>query len=169
MAKDKINTEENFFQRLISMFLGNSDPEAEKKRLLKATAKELSHSKYKFYKYSSDEALPQLAKFFYDIYKIIAPAQAMIQGIQNPNAIKNAVINHALTENQHELASKLTEESILEQAKTVPINQLSEQIKTNLSTFITDFDTEKIQQIDKLYSKIEFYHTHSHQLLLCYP
>ena len=154
MAKDKINTEENFFQRLISMFLGNSDPEAEKKRLLKATAKELSHSKYKFYKYSSDEALPQLAKFFYDIYKIIAPAQAMIQGIQNPNAIKNAVINHALTENQHELASKLTEESILEQAKTVPINQLSEQIKTNLSTFITDFDTEKIQQIDKLYSKI---------------
>ena len=57
----------------------------------------------------------------------------MIQGIQNPNAIKNAVINHALTENQHELASKLTEEAILEQAKTVPINQLSEQIKTNLS------------------------------------
>ena len=50
MAKDKINTEENFFQRLISMFLGNSDPEAEKKRLLKATAKELSRSKYKFYK-----------------------------------------------------------------------------------------------------------------------
>ena len=51
----------NFFQKIISMFFGNSDPEAEKKRLLKGIAKDLSHSKYKFYKFSTDEALPQLA------------------------------------------------------------------------------------------------------------
>ena len=142
MADKKTHSEENFFQRLISMFLGNSDPEAEKKRLLKSIAKELSRSKYKFYKFSSDEALPQLAKLFYDIYKIIAPAQAMIQGIQNPNAIKNAVINFTLTEKQHELASQLTEEAIMEQSQKVPLNQLCEQVKTNLSNFITDFDTE---------------------------
>lgn len=154
MANNKTNTEENFFQRLISMIFGNSDPEAEKKRLLKAIAKDLSHSKYKFYKFSSDEALPQLAKFFYEIYKIIAPAQAMIQGIQNPNAIKNAVINYVLSEKQHELASQLTEEAILELSQKMPLNQLSEQVRSNLSNFITDFDTEKIQQIDKLYSKI---------------
>lgn len=154
MANNKSNTEENFFQKIISMFLGNSDPEAEKKRLLKAIAKDLSRSKYKFYKFSSDEALPQLAKFFYEIYKIIAPAQAMIQAIQNPNAIKNAVINYALTEKQHELAEQLTEESIMELSQKVPLNQLTEQVKTNLSNFITDFDTDRIQQIDKLYSKI---------------
>lgn len=154
MADKKTHSEENFFQRLISMFLGNSDPEAEKKRLLKSIAKELSRSKYKFYKFSSDEALPQLAKLFYDIYKIIAPAQAMIQGIQNPNAIKNAVINFTLTEKQHELASQLTEEAIMEQSQKVPLNQLCEQVKTNLSNFITDFDTEKIQEIDRLYSKV---------------
>lgn len=154
MAKDKIKKEENFFQRLISIFLGNSDPEVEKKRLLKGIAKDLSRSKYKFYRFSSDEALPQLAKFFYDIYKTIAPAQAMIQGIQNPNAIKNAVISFSLTDRQHELANQLTEEAIMEQSQKVPLNQLSEQIKTNLSNFITDFDTEKIQQIDKLYSKV---------------
>ena len=138
MANNTNNTEENFFQKIISMFFGNSDPEAEKKRLLKGIAKDLSHSKYKFYKFSTDEALPQLAKFFYDIYKIIAPAQAMIQGIQNPNAIKNAVINYVLSEKQHELASQLTE-----------------QVKTNLSEFITEFDTDKIQAIDKLYTKVE--------------
>lgn len=157
MADTKKNADENFFQRLISMFFGNSDPEAEKKRLLKAISKELSRSKYKFYKFSSEEALPQLAKFFYEIYKIIAPAQAMIQSIQNPNAIKNAVINHSLTDNQHEIASQLTEESIMEMSKKIPFNQLTEQVKSNLSTFITDFDTEKIQQIDKLYTKIALF------------
>ena len=155
MAINTNNTEENFFQKLISMFFGNSDPEAEKKRLLKGIAKDLSHSKYKFYKFSSDEALPQLGKFFYDIYKTIAPAQAMIQGIQNPNAIKNAVINYTLSENQHELASQLTEEAIIEQSQRVPLSQLTEEVKTNLSNFITDFDTDKIQAIDKLYTKVE--------------
>ncbi len=154
MADKKTNTEENFFQRLISMFLGNVDPEAEKKRQLKAIAKDLSRSKYKFYKFSSDEALPQLAKLFYDIYKIIAPAQAMIQSIQNPNAIKNAVINYTLTDKQHELASQLTEEAIIEKSQKIPLNQLSEEIKTNLSNFITDFDTEKIQEIDRIYSMV---------------
>ncbi len=156
MAINTNNNEENFFQKLISLIFGNTDPEAEKKRLLKAIAKDLSHSKYnKFYKFSSDEALPQLAKFFYDIYKIIAPAQAMIQGITNPNAIKNAVINFALSEKQYELASQLTEEAILEQSQKLPLNQLTEQVKSNLSNFITDFDTEKIQTIDRLYTKIE--------------
>ena len=156
MAINTNNNEENFFQKLISLIFGNTDPEAEKKRLLKAIAKDLSHSKYnKFYKFSSDEALPQLAKFFYDIYKIIAPAQAMIQGITNPNAIKNAVINFALSEKQHELASQLTEEAILEQSQKLPLNQLTEHVKSNLSNFITDFDTEKIQTIDRLYTKIE--------------
>jgi hypothetical protein len=75
MADKKTHSEENFFQRLISMFLGNSDPEAEKKRLLKSIAKELSRSKYKFYKFSSDEALPQLAKLFYDIYVLNGKGQ----------------------------------------------------------------------------------------------
>ena len=49
------------------------------------------------------------------IYYHISPAQAMIQSIQNPNAIKNAVINYTLTDKQHELASQLTEEAIIEE------------------------------------------------------
>lgn len=154
MANKNTEPKEGFFQKILGLIFRNSDPEAEKKRLLRNISKELSRCKYKFYKYSSDEALPQLAKFFYEIYKTIGPAQAMIQSIPNPNVFKNAVISYAMTESQHALIDKLSEEAIFENAKTMPVKQLTEKVKNDLSAFITEFDTEKIQNIDKIYSKI---------------
>ncbi len=153
MANDN-DTGENFFQRIISAIFGSADPEVEKRRQLKAIAKELSHSKYKFYKYSSEEALPSLAKFFHDLYKIIGPAQVMFQSNQNPNTFKFAIIDFMMNDKQREMVELLTEESIMERAKTIPVNDLKGKIKQDLSSLSNEFDIEKIQKIDRLYSKL---------------
>ena len=41
-------------------------------------AKELSKSRYKWYRPHTEEASPAMAKFFYDIYKVIGSAQVML-------------------------------------------------------------------------------------------
>ena len=58
-----------FFQRLLDTFFKSSDPEAEKRRLMKHIAKEVSKTKLKFYKFNTDEVLPAFAKTFFVIYK----------------------------------------------------------------------------------------------------
>lgn len=148
------NSGENLFQRFFSSLFKSSDPEAEKKRQLKAIAKHLSHSKYKFYKFNSDEALPAMGKFFYELYKALNAAQAMFNSIQNPNAIKNMVIEYSLTEQQKKTMDCLTEEYIKEQAKTVPIRELSAQINSNIAQLSKGFDSEQITKIDRLYAKL---------------
>ena len=57
---------------------GMADPEADKKRLVKQIGKDLATSRYRFYKPKTSEALPGLARFFYETYKMIAPAQVLL-------------------------------------------------------------------------------------------
>lgn len=142
-----------FFSKLISSLFRSSDPEAEKKRRLKSIAKILSKSKYKFYKFSSDEALPALGKFFHDIYKTVGPAQIMFNNIKNPAALKNAAVTFSISKNQLELVEKLDEAYILELAKKISLSEVSQQIKNNLSAFTEEFDITKMNNIDNLYSK----------------
>lgn len=144
----------NFFFGFFSSLFGSNDPEVEKKRKLKSISKLLNKSKYKFYKYNSGEALGQMAKFFHEIYKIIAPAQAMFQSLQNPNALKNATINFSLTKKQLEIIDKLDENYILELSKTKKTSEIAEEIKNNISLFSTEFDLDRMNNIDSLYSKI---------------
>ena len=54
----------SFFSNIFSSLFGGNDPEAVRKRMLKNIAKNLQKTKYHFYKASSHEADPSLAKFF---------------------------------------------------------------------------------------------------------
>ncbi|MDE5897878.1 MAG: hypothetical protein K2H09_01235 [Treponemataceae bacterium] len=88
-----------FIQNLLASLFGGNDADAEKKRQLKFIAKRLSKSRFnKFYHYPGNEALPPLAKFFYEIYKALAPAQIMFQNIQasqNKNLLNRLVFDFA--------------------------------------------------------------------------
>ena len=160
MANSKKNSGgESFFSRLFSKFLKSSDPDAEKKRLLKNIGKEASKSKYKFVKPGTQEATPQMAKFFYDIYKAIAPAQALVRGIQNPNAFKHAVISSGMSDDQREIYERLSEESILEMSKQVEFNELDESIRNDLQMFLNEFDSERIGILNDTYRRMEMFKT----------
>lgn len=141
----------NFFQNLLSRFFESNDPAAVKKRKLKAIAKNLSKVRYKFYKVNSGEALPSLAKFFYDIYKAIAPSQTMLRSMANDAAVKHMIIEFFMSERQKKLEELLSEESIIAKAKQIPIKRLAPQVKEALNQFCTDFDGERIGAIESMY------------------
>ena len=146
--------DESFVDKILNLFFKSGGPEAEKKRYLKQTAKEIAKSRFKFFKTSSDEVLPAFAKFMYDIYKAVYPAQAMFYSIQNPNAWKTIVISASMDEKIRELSYTLTEVAITETAKTVDVAALGESVKADLDALLAAFDSDTCVLVDELYTKV---------------
>lgn len=141
------------FSRIVNLF-DSSDLGAEKDRFLKNMNKELGKTKSNFYKYGSNEVTPQMAKFFFDIYETVEPAQKFFKKTVNPNSFKNMVIDYYLSDQQKELEKKFDEQAINERAKRTPIKELTEQVKQELSIYLKEFDGNKITTIDSTYTKL---------------
>ena len=137
------------------MFFSTTDPEVEKKRQLKVIAKELSKSRYKWYRPGSEEALPGMGKFFYELYKVIGAAQVILANANSSMVLKNVLIELSLSDNQFQLKERLSEEALKERAKTVNPKELAIQVKSEVAAFVAEFDSEKIRKIDALYSQLE--------------
>lgn len=146
-------SEPGFLQRILGIF-GMGDPEADKRRLIKNLGKDLAHSRYHFYKPKTSEALPGLARFFYETYKVIAPAQVMLSNASQSGVLKSFVIETFLSAEQKQHAACLTDEYIKEKAKTLSIKDLQEHIKQSMLAFFSAFDAEKTMQIDNAYSTL---------------
>ncbi len=143
---------ENFFQSLLSSIFKSSNPEAEKKRKLKALAKNISKSKYhSFYKPGSLEMLGPFGKLIFDIYKTISPAQTLIRNAQNPAIFKRQIINYCLSENQLALLEQLDEQKILEVARQVEYAKLQQEVEQKLQTFMNEFDENRAGKVDNIY------------------
>jgi hypothetical protein len=143
-----------FFQRIFAVFSGIGDPDAEKKKFLRIIAKDLSRSRYKFYRPKGQEALPGMAKYFYEIYKIAAPAQIMLGNSASSGALRSYVIESLLTPEEHELSERLTEAYIVERAKTISPAQLQTEAKRDLTAIFTIFYGEKSNQIDGAFNTL---------------
>jgi hypothetical protein len=143
--------------KLISFFTGGGDPETERKRLLRIIGKELSKSRFKFYRVKSDEALPGLAKFFYDIYKIVSGAQVLLAHAESSGSLRLYLIENFLSEDEIKLQYSLQEDAIREKATKLSIQELSKALKDDLVSFFSVFDAAKVAEIDSSYSTlIEF-------------
>ncbi|HNQ96472.1 MAG TPA: DUF5312 family protein [Treponemataceae bacterium] len=145
----------NIFERLIKVFFSSTDPEAEKRRQLKAIAKDLSKNKYKWYRPGSEEALPAMAKFFYELYKVVGAAQLILANANSSMVLKNVLVEMSFSDNQAKLKERFSEDSIKERAKTVAPKELALQAKNELAAFMAEFDAEKIRKIDLLYAQLE--------------
>ncbi|MFO7849757.1 MAG: DUF5312 family protein [Spirochaetia bacterium] len=148
---------ENFLERIVSMFMGGDDPEKEKRKLLKEIGKELKKKKYKFYKPSSGEAQPPMAKFFYNIYKVVGPAQVMLENAAASGVIRSVIIDHSLSEKQLEIRDELTEENIRARAKDTDTKTLASELKDKLATFFAGFKGEKVQEINSNYNLLQVF------------
>ncbi len=145
----------NFLDRILGIFFSSNDPEAEKRRQLKAIAKELSKCKYKWYKPGSEEALPAMGKFFFELYKVVGAAQVILANANASVVLKNVLVELSLSPNQVKLKEKLTEDAIKERAKTISPKELSHLVKDELAAFVSEFDAETIRKIDTMYSHLE--------------
>ncbi len=142
------STKGSFLERLLSLFLGVNDPEKEKKRLLKNIAKELKRNKYKFYNPKGRLALPPLAKFFHEIFKIVGPAQVLLQNAASSGALRTLLIESSLSKEELELVESLSEDRLRERARTKELKTLVEEVKEELVNLYAVFDHDKIKQIN---------------------
>ncbi|MCQ2596686.1 MAG: DUF5312 family protein [Treponema sp.] len=141
-----------FLQNLLDALFNSHSPEAEKRRRLKGIAKDFSKTKFHgFYKPQTGEMLPQFAKLFYDIYKLVFSAQNYLRGLPNNNTIKTKIINYSLSERQIALLDHLNEPKILEMSHKLPIEKIKAQIETDLDNFGADFDAERVTEIENCY------------------
>jgi regulator of sigma D len=145
---------DSFIQRIFSIFAGMGDPDSEKKKLLKSIGKDLARSKFKFFKPKGEEALPGLAKFFYELYKTTAPAQLILGNATASASLRSFVIESYLTEGQRQLVESLTEESIVERSKALGLKELQEEIKGKLTSLVAVFDGDTSRQVDSTYNTL---------------
>ncbi len=142
----------NIFQDILTSIFNSNSSEVLKKRMLKKAAKDLSKTKYHFYKYSANEVDVSFAKFFYEIYKAISPAQLMFANA-NQNSLKHIVISQSLSDDQKTLIDSLSEESLRQDSHSMSLPELSKKVNGMLEKFNAELNKDKINRIDTLYTK----------------
>ena len=153
MASTQKKNDEGFFQKIFGDMFASSDPEAKKKRELKLIGKQISKSKYKFYKLQTKQLLPPFAKLFYDIYKIISPAQTMFSNMQTSNVLKNAIIEYYLSDRQKEALARLSDDYIISSAEKTGVKELYAEVKKDIEILSSSFDSQKTASIEILYNQ----------------
>ncbi|THB67707.1 MAG: hypothetical protein D6B26_01365 [Spirochaetaceae bacterium] len=141
----------SIIDKILAIFSAANDPERNKKRKLKLIGKSLSKQKFKFYKVRSSEALPGLGKLFFEVYKLISPAQQILQGAESSQAIKTIVIESYLNEDLIEVLSQFREESIRELAEKYDAKKLASIMKDHIITFFGAFDGATVRDIQQTY------------------
>ncbi len=153
---DKMADKDNFFSKLLNLFVRVDSPDVIKKRKLKLIAKNIAKTRYsKWYKSGAQELLPQTASFFYNIYKVVGQGRPLLAGALSSKVLKNITVEHFLTDRQKKMQEGLSEEAIKQKASKMKAADLSNALKKDLKLFVGEFDSTQTQTIDSTYENIE--------------
>jgi hypothetical protein len=143
-----------FLDRLVSLF-SSDDPDRQKQRLLRDIVAELKRSRAKFYNPAKGTADAGLARFFWEIYKAVAAAQVLLKGAEVSGALKLALVELSLNEEQRALKERLTEKSIDERAKQgVDAATLEAEVKRDVKSLLEGIDTNWMNEIDAVFNRL---------------
>ncbi|HET6451464.1 MAG TPA: DUF5312 family protein [Spirochaetia bacterium] len=143
-----------FFDRLLALFSAD-DPERQKQRQLRDIAAELKRSRAKFYNPGRMTVEPNLARFFWELYKTVAAAQVLLKGAEVSGALKMTLVELSLTEEQALLKGRLTEASIDERAKKgADPSALEAEVKRDLKALMEGIGTDWMNDLDALFNRI---------------
>jgi hypothetical protein len=144
-----------FLDGIVAIFSGSNDPEANKKKRMRQVVKVLAQNKYsRFYRVKNEELDAALAKFFYDVYRIISPAQVFLQNAAKSDQLKAICVEFFLDKELKALSEKLSAASIEERAKTGQEKELAASVKRELAALEAAFDNTRIAGIDACYDTI---------------
>jgi hypothetical protein len=145
----------SFFKWITSFFADRDDLARAKRRLLKRMTKILAANKYgKFYRLKTEDVSPELAQFFFTVYKTIAPAQVFLQNVAQSTQLKVSTVYNFLNKQQRDILELLSLESIERRAQETRPKDLARQMEDEYNSLAADFDTEMINSINGCYSQI---------------
>jgi len=146
---DELNETRSIWEKIVSFFSDNS-PEAKKRKLLKDIQKILKKHKFKFLNVKVEEAQPALAKFFYQIYRVIAVPSSLLSGQESSPALKYLFIDSVLSEKQKTLISRLHKDNIEKRLAKGESSEV-EQIKKELAVLLKSISDEQKGDIARFY------------------
>ena len=149
---DKGVNEENLsiVERIFNLFRDNS-PEAKKKQLLKDIGKILKKQKYKFINVKTEEALPAIAKFYYQIYAVTAIPAKILSGQENSPSLKSLFLDSVLSEKQKDLIGQLQKDNV---EKRLSENSSDlENIKQELEALMKSITSEQMTNANRTYKQ----------------
>jgi hypothetical protein len=146
----------NWLAALFAFFAGSrNNPEWARKRGLKRIAKAIAANAHgNFFRTKSAEVTPDLAQFFYGIYRVIAPAQALLQNAPRSTQLKLCVIANFLDDTQRAMLARLSAESIAKRAEETDPGLLYRQMQGEFADLEQSFDTDRTNAINECYSLI---------------
>src|SRR5271157_1181034 len=143
-----------FLDRLFSLFT-NDDPERQKQKLLREITAELKRSRARFYNPGKLTAEPNLARFFWEIYKTVAAAQVLLKGAKVSGALKMTLVDSSFSEEQAMLRERLSEKSIDERAKKgIDAASLDAEVKRDVKSLMESINTDWMNDLDALFNRI---------------
>lgn len=144
----------DFFGKILAILGWDADPDREKKQMLKELKKTLKATKGKWIDVNGDQADVGLAKFFYEIYTVVGPAQSLLANANASGALKSIIIEQHLTDMQRTVQEELAEDKIRAAARTKPFSELEPEINSKLVDFMAGIDIEVQKRIDQEYNTV---------------
>jgi hypothetical protein len=146
----------SFFNWLVSLFAGvRNNPERARKRGLKRIAKAIAANAYgKFFRTKSVEAAPDMAQFFYDVYRVIVPAQVLFQNAAQSKQLKLRTVANFMDKTQRDMLERLSAENIEKRAEEIEEGLLYHQMQSEFSDLVKSFDDDRRNAINECYSLI---------------
>jgi hypothetical protein len=146
---------EDIFEKVLSLFSGDNDPDENKRVFLRQVLKELTQSKYaKFFKPRAEEIDPSFAYFLYDLYKTVLPLRAFVQNRNQLERIKQITVEAYLDKTSFEVARKIRPDAMNTLLKTASPQDLTKQLEADLKTLISSFDANRTVAINRTYNLI---------------
>lgn len=148
---DKPAESGNVVQRLTALIFRSSDPERVKRRQLKQIAKTLKKKRVRFYKQRGDMVEPGMARFFYQLYRVLGPARAILSRSDMSETMGTILVESFLSEEELALREPLSEEAVRESTAKGDSQKVLEKLKQDLRDFVGVFDTVKSHEINEAY------------------
>ncbi|MEE8591592.1 MAG: hypothetical protein V3T35_09745, partial [Spirochaetia bacterium] len=141
-------------RKIADLFMGNFNPQKEKKRMLKSVARTLRKTGAKYYNTKTGKVEPGLAKVFYEFYMNLAPAQKILKHAKSSKVLKTVVIESVLNKDQLSLKEQLSEESIFKRAQSTDYPHLVNEIKNETKDFFACFDINRTREVNETYRSL---------------
>jgi hypothetical protein len=146
-----------FFKWLASFFAGGrNNPERARRRELKWIAKSIAANEYeKFFRTKSMKATPDMAQFFYEVYKTAAPTQGLLQNVAQSMRLKLCAVRYFLDSAQLEILERLSGENVEKLGEELGEELLSRQALGEFAELERAFDEERAKAINECYGLIQ--------------
>jgi hypothetical protein len=145
----------SFFDFIQSFFSKQKKTAAEQKRALKKLTKSITANRYHhFYKPKTGTVEPSFARAFYNMYRVVAPAQIFMQNAALSPLLKQTIVDAYLDRTMLETGERLTEEAIEERVTETPPRELTRQVREEFQAMADSIDTIQRDAIDGCYNLI---------------